>query len=90
VTRQKQPRLPRRGDSVLVLSVPPPIKTMPLETRRAFKLSVGHRFKVRGIDEAGLLELMVGRVVDKAVGGFMNTIWIEPEFVKVVRRKRAG
>ena len=75
------------GDAVLVLSVPPSVKGMPLETRRAFRLSVGHQFKIRGKNKIGWLELNVGRVVDPVLGGFMNTIWIEPTCVRVVRRK---
>ena len=75
------------GDAVLVLAVPPSVKGMPRETRRAFRLSVGHQFKIRGRNKIGWLELNVGRVVDPVLGGFMNTIWIEPTCVRVVRRK---
>jgi len=89
-SRVKSARQPRRGDSVLIVSIPSSVKSMPLDTRRAFELSVGHQFLVRGRNELGWLELNVGRVVDKALGSFMNTIWIEPKFVRVVRRKRAG
>jgi hypothetical protein len=83
---KKKPR-PQIGDSVLILRVPPDISELAAEAQRAFRLSVGHQFKVKGRNKAGWLELNVGRVVDPVIGGFMNTIWIEPSCVRVVRRK---
>jgi hypothetical protein len=87
MSRARTSRPPRIGDSVLVLTVPDSVRGMALVSRRAFRLAVGHQFKVRGRDECGCLELRIGRVADRVLGGFMHTIWIEPECVRVVRRR---
>jgi hypothetical protein len=60
---------------------------MPRETRRVFQLSLGRQFKVRARNPVGWLELHVGRVVGEK--SYVHSIWIEPEYVRVVRR-RAG
>ena len=77
--RRQSSRRPRAGDSVFVRSVPGSVGTLPRVSRRAFKLAVGHQFKVLGQNRAGWLELNIGRVADTILGGIMNTIWIEPK-----------
>ena len=74
------------GDSVLVEAVPPGVSRTPYKTLRVFRLSVGHRFEVRGRNRIGWLELHVGRVVGEK--WYKHSIWIEPEYVRVVRRGR--
>jgi len=58
---------------------------MPRETRHVFQLSVGRQFKVRARNPIGWLELHVGRVVGEKP--YVHSIWIEPEYVRVVRRR---
>ena len=90
MTRRRVPAVPRVGDSVLVRAVPDEAAKLPVASRRAFRLAVGHQFKVRSKNRVGWLELYVGRVVN---GGpaYLESIWIEPKLVKVVRRgKRAA
>jgi len=82
---------PHSGDIVLVLRTPAHLETWAEpESRRAFALAVGHRFEVQGKNSAGWLELEVGRVVDRVIGGFMNTIWIEPSCVRIIRHRKIG
>ncbi len=59
---------------------------MPAETRKAFEAIVGNIFPVESIGRYGHLELMVGSVVDPLIGGFMNTVWIEPDCIVVVNQ----
>lgn len=72
----------RAGSIVRVIALPPGIRSMPSETRRAFRAIIGHRFKVRRIHpEAKVLEPDVSRVVDPLSGSLGNSVWIEPECV---------
>ncbi len=77
---------PGVGDNVRVVRTPDTLPSMPAETQKAFEAIVGHTFPVRGIDRYGHLELMVGSVVDPLIGGFMNTLWIEPDCVVAVNQ----
>ena len=52
-----------------------------LNTQSLFELSVGRVFPIVGFNGA-LLELEVGEVLGK--NGYMDSIWIEPEFVEIV------
>ena len=74
------------GDVVTIKRIPSSIKDLPVETQRVFNLCIGKSYPVQEIDRCGHLELEVGNDVDKKVGGFMNTIWIEPEFVESVKK----
>jgi hypothetical protein len=73
------------GAVVQVDRLPADFETFPEETRAAFRAALGKRFIVCGHGPYGHLELELGRVLDALLGGFMNTIWIEPEYVSVVR-----
>lgn len=77
---------PRVGDNVRVVRTPDALPSMPADTRKAFESIVGYVFPVKGIGRYGQLELMVGSVVDPLIGGFMNTVWIEPDCVVVVNQ----
>ena len=52
-----------------------------LNTQSLFELCVGRVFPIVGFNGA-LLELEVGEVLEK--NPYMDSIWIEPEFVEVV------
>ena len=55
-----------------------------LNTRSLFEPCVGREFPVMEIEQ-GLLELHVGEVNGKPA--FMESIWIEPEFVEAAKAK---
>jgi hypothetical protein len=57
----------------------PPLDTLPSDTRAAFSYALGKTFEVAGVGPYGHLELELGPEADRLLGGFMNTIWIEPE-----------
>jgi hypothetical protein len=90
VTPLRKKSRPQIGDLVLVVAVPETVKSLPRSSRRAFQLAVGHQFKVKGRNQVGWLHLEVGRIVDPILGGFMNSIWIEPSCVRVRRRRRVA
>ncbi len=69
------------GASVQVDRLPPDLDTFPEETKAAFRAALGKTFVVQGHGPYGHLELELGRELDALLGGFMNTIWIEPEYV---------
>ena len=73
------------GATILVRELPPELGTWPAETQAAFRFALGKRFQVSGHGRYGHLELELGPACDAQIGGFMNSIWIEPEFVAVVR-----
>jgi hypothetical protein len=66
------------------VAVPRELEGAPEETRRVFELCVGQEFTVIGFDNFGHAELNVGELVDRVVGGFDNTIWVEPEYLEKV------
>ena len=64
------------GDKVKVLAIPPGLDDAAgIGTPEVFQRALGKTFRVAGFGEYGHLELVVSR---------SDTIWIEPEFVKVV------
>ena len=74
----------RVGDSVVVEAVPPDVNRTPSLARRVFRRAVGHQFKVRGRNRIGWLELHVRRAGNER--SYKHFIWIDPEYVRVVRR----
>src|SRR5882672_8983732 len=72
----------RIGDKVKVVGMspvtfPPGVKDE-LGTEKLFKSMLGKAYTVRGFDEYGNVELEPTR---------MNTVWVEPEFLKLRARK---
>jgi hypothetical protein len=63
----------------------PDLAPMPEETKAAFKAALGREFRVVGRGPYGHLELELGPELDAELGGFMNSIWIEPELVEEIR-----
>jgi hypothetical protein len=77
------------GDLVTVIKVPTGLGDEPeLNTKTVFETCLGKTFTIQGFDQYGHLELAVGKEIDDLVGGYMNTIWIEPEFVVPAKRKQ--
>ncbi len=71
------------GDRVKVLSLPS-LDGMAPETRAAFEYALGKEFLVEGLGRYGHVELVLGPEADALLGGFMNTIWVEPEHLAAV------
>jgi hypothetical protein len=63
----------------------PDLASMPEETKAAFKAALGREFRVVGHGPSGHLELELGPKFDADLGGFMNSVWIEPELVEEIR-----
>ncbi len=78
----------KTGDRVRVVQIPPGLPDdEELRTRALFEKCVGRMFtivEVKNFDSSPyqLLQLDVGRVVGKR--SYMETIWIEPEYVEQV------
>ncbi len=58
-----------------------------LRTAELFRLCVGRVFTVFGFGRHGHVELRVGNSPAVRKAGMSGWIWIEPEFLKLVRRK---
>jgi len=71
------------GATVRVIGTPE-LGSMPEETHAAFRVALGREFRVIGHGPYGHLELELGADLDAQLGGFMNTIWIEPELVEII------
>jgi len=75
----------RIGDKVKVVGMPP--LTFPegvkdeLGTENLFKSMLGKVYTVRGFDRCGNVQLEPNRV---------NTVWIEPQYLRIRARKRNG
>lgn len=75
----------RVGDKVRVVGIPkitfaPGVKDE-MGTEKLFKSMLGRVYTVRGFDKYGHIELEPKR---------LNTVWIEPEFLKLRARKPKG
>jgi hypothetical protein len=66
------------GDRVEVLSVPGSLPSG-MGTQELFAACVGRVFPIEGIEDNGLLELHVGKVVGEE--SYMHSIWIEADHV---------
>ena len=64
-------------------------KECKFRTAELFRFCVGRVFTVNGFGRYGHVELQVDRSSEVRKKGFSGTIWIEPEFLQVVRRKAA-
>lgn len=63
----------------------PDLSSMPEETKAAFQAALGQEFRVVGLGPYGHLELELCPKLDAELGGFMNSIWIEPDLVEEIR-----
>ncbi len=75
------------GARVRVAALPLEVDAFPAETRAAFAAALGRVFTVRGRGPYGHLELVLGKALDRRLGGVGNTIWIEPELVELLPPK---
>ena len=80
------------GDTVEVVGTPPNLHDHnDLKTRSLFESCVGKVFRIEGFEtptgmSSPLIRLDVGHIVGKQ--SWEHTIWIEPEFVKIVAEDR--
>ena len=73
------------GDFVRVVKIPAGLRDDgDLRTKSLFDLCLGRVFPIAGMQD-GLIELHVGEVV--AEPAFIHSIYIEPEYLEVVKRK---
>jgi hypothetical protein len=70
------------GDTVRVVKLPPGLVEGKLKTKTVFRRCLGKVFPIVGFQKKWV-ELEVGEVVGKA--SCMETIWIEPEYVELVK-----
>ncbi|HEX6802503.1 MAG TPA: hypothetical protein VF133_02400 [Terriglobales bacterium] len=86
------------GDRVLVIDIPEDTKdpkadlkspeAREMRTAELFRFCLGKTFTVYGWGRYGHIELRVGRNREVRQNfGWSHTIWIEPEFLKLVKRK---
>ena len=75
--------MPKIGQRVKLARLPPWVADLPQESRNVFNFCVGRIFPISEIDQHGLLVLDVSKDVDPRLGGFMNDIRVEPEFVSL-------
>ena len=87
------------GDRALVIDIPEDTKdpkadlkspeAREMRTAELFRFCLGRTFTVYGFGQYGHVELRVGQNRDvRKKFGWSHTIWIEPEFLKLVRRKQ--
>jgi hypothetical protein len=69
------------GEYVVFKKTPPHVFVGGNETKHIFQLCVGRIMRIEDITDQGLLALARGPDIHDEVGGFMNSIYVEPEFV---------
>lgn len=69
------------GDKVRITRVPKNLPDNDLGTKQLFELCLGRVFPIVGF-QGELVELNVGEVLGEP--DYMQSIWIEPEFVEVI------
>jgi hypothetical protein len=70
------------GDWIRLSEIPPEISQMPEETQVVFEKALGKTFRIEDFNEYGHAELDLSKKVAK-----FNTIWVEPHFLLLFRRK---
>ena len=89
------------GDRVRVIDIPEDTKdpnadlvspeALEMRTAELFRFCLGRTFTVYGFERYGHVELRVGQNRDvRKRFGWSHTIWIEPEFLKLVRASSAA
>ena len=81
----------RIGDQVRIMTMPPDVEALAdptdeLDTKGVFQQCLGRAFRVRDIDKHGHLELWVHGRDDNHPQAYLESIWVEPAYVDVVRQ----
>jgi hypothetical protein len=71
------------GDWVRLVEIPPSIIDMPQETQLVFKQAFRKTFRIDSFNRYNLAELDLSKKVARN-----NSIWVEPEYLLLFRRKR--
>ena len=79
-------RAPTKGTAVRLRRLPQWVRRLPKESRKAFQYCLRHLVRVDRVDNHGLIELFLGRAADRILGGRMNSINIEAEYLMTARR----
>jgi len=78
-------RAPTKGTRVRLRALPPWVGRLPQESKEAFQYCLHHPSRVEGVDDKGLIEVLLGRAADRQLGGIKNSIHIEAEFLTTTR-----
>lgn len=78
-------RAPTKGTRVRLRALPTWVRGLPQESKEAFRYCLHHPSRVLGVDDNGLIELVLGRAADRRLGGIMNSIRTEAEFLTTKR-----
>jgi hypothetical protein len=72
------------GDQVRLIGIPPnlPLGDADLPTKAVFEKCLGNMFTVVSFNAIGFAELSI----DSVTGSRGETIWVEPEFLKIISR----
>ena len=70
------------GDRVRLRELPSWVDRLPEPSQAVFRFCVGRVYPVQEIDPHGLLVLDVHRDIDRRLGGTLNDIRVEPEWVE--------
>jgi hypothetical protein len=77
------------GDQVKIKKIPPGLSdSAGIDTPGVFKRALGRTFRIEGFDEHGHIELVVAERRPSSKRYESDTIWVEPEFVARVTRRR--
>jgi hypothetical protein len=77
------------GDWVRIKTIPPDLNdSAGIDTPGVFKRALGRTFRIDGLDDHGHLELVVAERRPSSKRYESDTIWIEPQFVARVKRRR--
>ena len=72
------------GSKVRLIGVPAGLDESPdFPTKSTFERCVGHEFVISGFNEIGMAEL----VIECVTGSIGKTIWVEPQFLELLRDK---
>jgi hypothetical protein len=72
------------GSTVRFARMPDWVAQLPGESRRVFEFCLGRTYCIKEIDSRGLFVLDVSVDIDQRLGGFLNDIWLEAEFLEEV------
>lgn len=78
-------RAPTKGMRVRLRALPPWVQRLPQDSQEAFRYCLHHFSRVEGVDDKGLIEVSLGRAADRHLGGKMNSVHIEAEFLTPTR-----
>jgi hypothetical protein len=79
---------PRKGSRVRLRRMPNWVKELPKESKDVFRYCLHHASRVEGVDDHGLIELLLTLAADRHFGGVMNSIYVEAEYSSPSARRK--